>query len=144
MRKYPHMMPSDHQTWSRALELLSGRMRRVWYDVHVGQAVEVPAGAPDYLHRVAAGVTRKRIDVVADLGAGLWVIEVKSWGSHQAIGQARLYYDLFVKEFEVGVPVYGVVVCDQVDPDIVATAQGMGVQLWATGFTLGDRFEYGR
>ncbi len=127
MPTYPHMLAEDVAVWSRYLESPLVRIDEVWYDVHVGKPVDVGSDASDMDRRIAAGVTRKRIDVVALVGDVFWVIEVKPRADMMAVGQAVSYPRLFVQEFEPRRGVLGVIICDEVDADIVSICEELGV-----------------
>lgn len=131
MPHYPHMMWQDTDVWTRFLQGEGHRIRRVWYDVHVGAAVDVGSGGDELLRRVAGGVTRKRIDVVAQVGGGYWVVEVKPFGGMVALGQVLTYSRLFGAEFPDRHPVVPVVVCDTVDEDVKGEFEDAGVGVWA-------------
>lgn len=126
---YPHMMALDIEVWSKYLAAPVVPIKEVWYDVHVGGAVEVSGGSDEILHRVAAGVTRKRIDVVCRVGGGYWVVEVKPFGSMLALGQILSYTRLFVQEYRPDGEVIPVVVCSSVDLDLIDEFGDVGVLL---------------
>lgn len=127
MPHYRHMLYEDTAVWTRFLEGEHPLLRRVWYDVHVGSRVAVDYGSAAWLGRVSAGVTRKRIDVVAAVGGGYWVIEVKPFGGMVALGQVVTYSRLFAAEYAAGQTVVPVVVCDHVDPDCMDDFEAAGV-----------------
>lgn len=127
MPKYAHMMPMDRDVWTRFLESGDFPLKEVWYDVHVGKPVALPAEATELDRRVAAGITRKRIDVVAHVKGGYWVIEVKPKADMTALGQVLSYFRLFVAEYRVDGEVWPVVVCDQVDDDLLDEYEEFGV-----------------
>lgn len=131
LRKYPHMMPQDSRIWTRYL--LSNHMRsnEVWYDLHVGNAVVLPEGSSEAMQRVSDGVTRKRIDVVARIGGGFWVIEIKPIGTMAALGQAVTYRNLFAKEYAGAAESVPVVLCALIEEDIIETADDLGVLVLA-------------
>ena len=131
---YPHMGPEDAAVWTRFLERGGHGFEAVWYDVHVGMAVDVPEGSPDWLLRVAAGVTRKRIDVVARRGGLYLIIEVKPYANQLALGQAIVYVRLFYKEFASLGPARACIVCDQVDGDVGPIASEMGVLVFSNEY----------
>ena len=130
MPQYPHMMTADRDVWTRFLETEGHRLLRVWYDVHVGEAVSVVSGSDELIRRVARGITRKRIDVVARVGGGYWVIEVKPFGGMVALGQVLTYSRLFAGEYSVDGPIVPVVVCDRVDPDVMGDFEAASVGVW--------------
>ena len=131
---YPHMLPQDAETWTRFLQGRQWVPEHVWYDLHVGQEVQLPAGSPAWLLRVAAGVTRKRIDVVGFLGGTYYVVEVKPYMNQLALGQALVYVPLFEAEFALQGKAVACVVCDQVDIDVGPIANRMGVTIWSNEY----------
>lgn len=134
--KYPHMLREDSAVWRKYLAGGPAAFSEVWYDVHVGTAVKVPAGSPDWMQRVSDGVTRKRIDVVARLTTWFWVIELKPVCGMAALGQAVTYQDLFEGEHADGDSVLPVVICNQVEADVRRTADRLGVLVIAVDGVL--------
>ena len=119
MSSYPHFLAADTDVWSRYLADPVVPIKEVWYDVHVGSPLLLAPGADEMDKRIAAGVSRKRIDVVAKIGAGFWIIEVKPIADQQALGQLINYTRLFRQEFDVPGEVFPVVVCDEVDDNVI-------------------------
>jgi len=70
MPHYPHLLTDDTEVWTKYLESPITEMKRVWYDLHVGSPVKLGPGADETDKKIAAGVTKKRIDVVASVGGG--------------------------------------------------------------------------
>lgn len=120
-------MTEDTAVWTRFLETDGWRLRRVWYDVRVGQSVLGNVEVSPRERRIAEGLTRKRIDVVAQVGAGFWVIEVKPFANMKALGQALTYSRLFEKEYTVSGEVIPVIVCNEYDVDILPEFDDYGV-----------------
>lgn len=133
MPHYPHMLAEDTEVWTKYLMDPVIPILEVWYDVHVGHGVLLPMGHDDLDKRIAQGVTRKRIDVVCRHSNSIWVVEIKPLGSMTALGQALAYCGLFVREYSTGGPVLPVVVCDQVDEDLVDDYDAAGVGLIVNG-----------
>lgn len=131
---YRHMLPEDTAIWTRWLQKNSHRITGVWYDVHVGQALIAPPGLHPSIQRDADAITRKRIDVVAKAPPEIWVIEVKPVGNYTALGQAQVYSRLFRLEYNAGLPVVPLVVCAEIDPDLVDDYQRLGVRFEQTGW----------
>ena len=127
MPHYPHMMAEDIAVWSKYLRDPLVPIKEVWYDVHVGRAVEIPGGGTQIDRRIAAGITRKRIDVIAAVGGGYWVVEVKPFASMLALGQVLSYTRLFKAEFAPVGEVWPVIVCDHVDDDLLDEFDAAGV-----------------
>lgn len=127
MPHYPHMLAEDTAVWTKFLQTDSDRLKEVWYDVHVGSGVLLPVGADDVERRIAAGVTRKRIDVVARVAGGYWVVEVKPVANMTAVGQVISYARLFGAEYRVDGDVVPVIVCDSYDEDLVDEFDELGI-----------------
>ncbi len=121
------MMAEDVAVWTRYLRSPLVRIDEVWYDVHVGAPIPTGPDATEADRKVAAALGKKRIDVVARVGDVFWVIEVKPRADMTAVGQAVSYLRLFVQEFEPRRGVMGVIVCDEVDGDIVSVCEELGV-----------------
>ena len=127
MPTYPHFLAADTDVWTRYLADPIVPIKEVWYDVHVGGAVQLLPDADEMDRRIAAGVTRKRIDVVAKVGAGFWIIEVKPVAGMVAIGQIIIYTRLFLQEFQVTGEVFPVIIADEVDQDVAPEIDSLGV-----------------
>jgi hypothetical protein len=126
---YQHMMVEDTIVWTKFLESKFVEIKEVWYDVRVGMPVLVGDGSDDTLNRIAAGLTRKRIDVVASVGGGLWVIEVKPYANMYAVGQVITYVRLFKQEYTSPGRVVPVIICDDYDEDLVDEFDELGVMV---------------
>lgn len=119
MPAYPHMLAEDTAVWTKYLQSPLVLIKEVWYDVHVGKQVEGLDPSDILGQRIAAGITRKRIDVVARVGGGFWVIEVKPRANMVALGQVLTYSRLFIAEYRPEGEVWPVIVCDSADEDLV-------------------------
>ncbi|KKN05288.1 hypothetical protein LCGC14_1088790 [marine sediment metagenome] len=132
-RRYEQMMVEDMGPWTEFLRSDSMPLLQVWYNVHVGQAVEVPDGSPEYMKAHAAAVSRKRIDAVGRTANEIWIIEVKPYATMYAIGQVIVYEVLFRREFEMNMPSRKVIVAASSDPDILEAAAKYEVKLVNVG-----------
>jgi len=127
---YRHMMMADAELWTEFLEARAVEFVRVWYDVHVGQELDVGAGSDELVRRISRGVTRKRIDVVGLVGQVHWVIEIKPFGGYVALGQVLTYRRLLMAEYGGIRACLGVVICEQMDADCVADFEAEGVRVY--------------
>ena len=127
--RYPHMLPEDVVVWREYLGGDQVDFNCVWYDVHVGHAMSVPLGSPAYMHRVVAGISRKRIDVVGLVGDELRIIELKGHAGMESIGQVVTYRQLFLAEFKTRLPVTCWIICGTADRDILDLAEKLEVQI---------------
>ncbi|MFZ2149255.1 MAG: hypothetical protein WAV28_18750 [Sedimentisphaerales bacterium] len=130
MSYYPHMLAEDVAVWTKFIQKMQAAIYRVWYDVHVGSAVPLPEEASQIELKVAAGITRKRIDCICHVGAEFWVIEVKPFGNMLALGQAYTYARLFGNEYQVPGRIVPVVVCDELDRDMRGRFAELGVMVF--------------
>ncbi|MBA7540029.1 hypothetical protein ES705_32318 [subsurface metagenome] len=127
MTHYPHMLAEDTEVWSKYLAAPVHRITEVWYDLHVGGPVAGVKPEDKLGMRIASGITRKRIDVVARVGGGWWVVEIKPFASMLALGQVLSYTRMFIEEYRPIEEVKSVVVCDAVDPDLLDEFEADGV-----------------
>lgn len=127
MPHYPHLMAEDSAVWTTFLQSEFIKIKEVWYDVRVGKAVELPEFTSDMEKRISAGLTRKRIDVVAAVGGGLWVIELKPYADMYALGQVLTYVRLFRLEYVSPGDVIPVIICSDFDKDMVEEFDEFGV-----------------
>lgn len=130
---YPHMLAEDVRVWTKFLKTDAHRLREVWYDLRVGQSVLLSEGASDMERKISLGLTRKRIDVVAAVAGGLWVIEVKPYANMYAMGQVLTYVRLFAQEYVTVGEVTPVLVCDSYDTDLVDEFDEFGVLVLEAG-----------
>ena len=127
MPHYPHMLREDTEVWTRFLESGFIKIKEVWYDVRVGLPVFLGLGADVRDKRIAAGLTRKRIDAVAAVGGGLWIIELKPYANMYAVGQILTYTRLFVKEYVTHGQVVSVIICNDYDKDLLGQFDELGI-----------------
>jgi len=127
MPSYPHMLAEDTAVWSKYLASPVLPIKEVWYDVHVGRPVLLPVGAPDIDQRIARGITRKRIDAICRVDSALWVVEIKPFASMLALGQVLSYTRMFIEEFRPTEDVASVIVCDDVDVDLLDEFEALDV-----------------
>ncbi|MBA7554600.1 hypothetical protein ES705_47226 [subsurface metagenome] len=127
MPSYPHMLTEDTDVWTAYLKAPLVPITEVWYDLHVGEPV-TPVDAADILGaRIAAGISRKRIDVVAKVDRGYWVIEVKPFAGMLAVGQILSYTRLFISEYLPAEEVWPVIICLNADPDLISNYEAYGI-----------------
>lgn len=131
MSTYPHFLAGDVPVWTRFLESGDWPLDEVWYDVHVGRPVEVVAPGDQLTERISAGVTRKRVDVVARRGVDYWCVEVKPVCGMVAVGQAMVYSRILAEEHGEIESVVPVVICDTVDRDVEDMLDELGVMVIA-------------
>lgn len=132
MPHYPHMMVEDTAVWTKFLESKAVEIRRVWYDVRVGMSVLRMGDNQSQEEQIAAGLTRKRIDVIASVGKDFWVIEVKPRANMYAIGQVLVYTRLFAQEYVSTGQIISVIVCGNSDEDLLDEFEDFGILVFET------------
>jgi len=130
---YPHLMPDDTEIWTRWLTLYPDVARRVWYDLHVGTPMAAASRLDPQMRAVAAGVSRKRIDVVLLTATEYVVCEIKPEARYTALGQVLVYWRLFREEFGVVEACRPGVICRALDPDCRMEFRSHGVRVWEVG-----------
>jgi hypothetical protein len=116
LHKYPGMRPKDVAIWDAFLVQHPDAFFRVWYDVHLGDPVQVEADREEQLKSGMYDVARWCVDVLADDGTGFWAIEIKPNAGAGALGQALGYAALLNKEHVFDRPVRPAVLTDNVAP----------------------------
>lgn len=132
MPHYPHMMVEDTAVWTKFLLMQVVEIRKVWYDVRVGLSVLLMGANQTMESRIAAGLTRKRIDVIALVGDDFWVIEVKPRANMYAIGQVLVYTRLFGQEYVSTGQIISVIVCGNSDEDLQDEFEDFGILVFET------------
>jgi len=127
MPHYCHMMREDTEVWTKFLASEFIEIKEVWYDVKIGNPVYVAPDATDMERKIAAGLTRKRIDVVAAVGGGIWIIEVKPCANMYAVGQVLTYTRLFKLTYISPGDVVPVIICHDFDEDLEDEFDELGV-----------------
>ena len=129
MVQYPGMLAQDRIVWTAMLTEFPTLFARVAYNVHVGTSSLAAPGQTPMEIAIAQGVGRKRIDVVADTGQAIWIIEVKPYGNHTALGQVQLYADLFERDYEPALPLEPVLIVASHDPDLMPLAERLRIRV---------------
>lgn len=130
---YPHMMDSDGRVWTKFLESEPVALEKVWYDLRVGEGLQLEPGASEIMQGIARALTTKRIDVVGLRGLYYFVIEVKPMADMVALGQALGYSLMFASKYKVKGNIMPAVVCERADPDVINAYKVAGVTVFEVG-----------
>lgn len=129
-RKYPHLLPDEAETWTRFLVAEPDYFNLVEYDVHVGRGMEPDPEWPENIKRMAASITRKRIDVVCIRLGETWLVDVKDRAGISAIGCMLAYEKLWSADHPESPRPRLCVICSRCDRDVEEVAQAMDVRLF--------------
>ncbi len=125
-----HMLRVDVPIWYRFLEKHKGKFIALYYDCRLGGPGLIPADYDDKLRGMWKYLGAKRADVIAETKDEIWIIEVTNVVHVKALGQLMLYKSLWFEDPKSSKPVEMVLVCDEVDEDVVASMQGYGIRIF--------------
>lgn len=127
---YPHLLANDARVWTKLLEQEPGIFEKVWYDLRVGEGLQLGPGPEPLTKGIAQALTTKRIDVVGLRALAYFVIEIKPIADMEALGQALGYSLLFAGQYRVKGDIVPAVVCGKVDMDVVDAYKIAGVTIF--------------
>jgi len=116
--RYPHMLRQDYPVWNHFLSTYSKDFIRLFYDVRVGgPSLSIPNLEPS-MKRMWYDINAKRIDCIAEKQDLIWIIEVADRPGLRAVGQLCTYCALWFEDPAILKPAVGVLVCEDLDPDL--------------------------
>jgi hypothetical protein len=123
------MLPSDVPLWHRYLDAHANEFLKFYYNVRVGGPDVSKLEGDETLKRMWYLNTAKRIDVIAEGAADLWIIEVASSPYLRAVGQCLSYLYLWNLDPKIDKPAKMVLLCYYLDSDLekVLTHHGVSV-----------------
>jgi hypothetical protein len=116
--RYPHMLKEDYPVWTSFISSHAKDFIRLFYDVRVGGPVLANLPADKKLNKMWYDLNAKRIDVLAEKRDELWIIEVAARPGLRALGQLCTYCGLWLDDPKIKKPAVGVLVCEDLDPDL--------------------------
>lgn len=129
-RKYPGLIPVECAIWS---EFVKGHPRffnSVEYNVRVGEGVEPVASVEEQYPGLTRTLTAKRIDAVGWSDDTPTIVEVKDAARMTALGEIVTYVELYKQTFRYAGVLPVIVVCVDVDPDLVDIFADRNVDLF--------------
>jgi hypothetical protein len=131
----PHMLFPDVPVWYSWLEKYGQFINRLYYDCLLGGPWMSPAQLADPLSYLWAHNTSKRADAIAELKDEVWIIEVSTSPGLRAIGQLLSYQSLWIEDPKINKPEKLVLVCANLDTDLIACAARYGIVTYVTPIT---------
>jgi hypothetical protein len=116
--KYPHMSPSDVAIWERFLLYYPAFLGEVAYNVRVGQGQDPGTSYEMNIREMAVKLTQYRIDVLNKKDDNYFIIELKRDPGSGTIGQLISYMDLFKIDYPELRPVFPILICNRMTPDL--------------------------
>lgn len=134
----PQMPASDLGVWRDFIAHRGAEWRSYAYDVELHGGDTPIASSDPGTARAWARAIAKRLDVAAIRPSGVTLIEVRRHARHATLGQIQVYARLFPRDYP-DTPIEGLmIVCETIDPDVLAVAKSAGVTVWTTSAgTLG-------
>lgn len=130
--KPPHMLETDIPVWYRFLEKYATYFEKLWYDVLLGGPLLTPEQQKDTYWLMWRANVSKRADAIAELKDELWIIEVATRPGLRAVGQLLVYQSLWIEDTKILKPETLVLVCEEVDTDLIASAARVGIRVYVT------------
>lgn len=130
--KYPHMAPNDVPIWEAFLTQHANLLTRVAYDVRIGQGVEIPAGTPENISKMAKDLSQLRIDALNITPSEIWIIEIKFDPSVSLVGQLVSYAQLFPETYPDTPPIKQVAIVNKISRDLDSILTQRGIQYFIT------------
>lgn len=124
------MLDSDVPVWYRFLEKWGRYFDTLWYDVLLGGPTLTPEQENDTYWQMWRQNVSKRADALAELDDELWIIEVATRPGLRAVGQLLVYQSLWIEDPKIIKPEILVLVCQEVDTDLIASATRLGIRVY--------------
>ncbi len=121
------MLRVDMPIWYRFLDEHGNKFIALYYNCLLGGPDLTREEEKDPLKQMWLRSTSKRADVIAETKDEIWIIEVTSESKVRAFGQLMLYTMLWGLDPKSTKPVKAVLVCDEIDTDVIAGAETYGV-----------------
>lgn len=131
----PHMLFPDIPVWYSWLEKYGHIIKNLYYDCLLG-GPWLPEGYLDdpMTYQWAYNIS-KRADAIAELENEVWIIEVSTSPGLRAVGQIMSYLSLWVEDPKIMKPEKGILVCTDVDTDLLSSAARYGIVTYVTPIT---------
>lgn len=126
----PHMLKQDVPVWYRFLEKYGHLFTALYYDCLLGGPFLTPDQEKDPYWRGYRANVSKRADAIAELQNEAWIIEVADRPGLRAVGQIQVYRSLWLEDPKIIKPEKPVLVCEEVDKDLLSSAARYGIQIY--------------
>ncbi len=115
---YPHLIQEDIDIWEAFLARYTHRYTHFDYDVRVGRGRPIADNEPDNIKKMAADLSRRRIDAIGYTTSEIHIIEITQVAGLKAIGQLFTYPTLYALTYKPLKPIRSVLVCETLETDI--------------------------
>lgn len=129
------MLDPDIPVWYRFLEKWGFLFTNLYYDCLLGGPLLSPDQMEDPMWRMWRANISKRADAIAELENEIWIIEVAQRPGLRAIGQLMTYLALWTEDPQITKLEIPVLVCQELDTDLIASAAKYGIRTYVTPLT---------
>jgi len=126
------MLWPDVPVWYSFLQNYGKLFTSLYYDCLLGGPVLSREALADKLTYQWAYNISKRADAIAETRDEVWIIEVSYSPGLRAVGQLLSYMSLWVEDPKISKPEKMVLVCHEVDTDLLASAARYGIITYVT------------
>lgn len=123
----PHMLREDVPVWQRFQGKYSVLWKKLYLDVLVGGPFLSAEEEKDNMKRMWRYNNSKRLDALAVLENGVWIIEVTASPGLRALGQLLTYVSLWQDDDPLSLIETPVLVCETLDTDLISSAAKFGI-----------------
>lgn len=127
-RKPEHISPEDYLIWLRWFPKQRARVRRMWFDVGLGEGRPSPPGASIAEQFMWLRLTQKRADVIVEYDDAIEIVELREAAQSSAIGRLLMYAELWKKEAQIDKPLRLRLVTNVFDQDVALAAKAAGIE----------------
>jgi len=129
------MLFPDVPVWYSWLEQYGKYISNLYYDCLLGGPWLSKSALQDKLTYSWAYNISKRADAIAELDNEVWIIEVSTSPGLSAVGQIMSYMSLWLEDIKIDKPERMILVCNEVDTDLLACAARYGILTYVTPIT---------
>ena len=112
------MSPEDYEIWQRWRPLHKSEISELYFDVGLGGGSPVPDQYDEQMRWMWLRNTQKRADVVAVMGGGVEIIELRTMASENAVGRLLCYGMLWLDDPVIVASLRLRLVTDDYDADV--------------------------
>lgn len=127
--KYPHLFGVESRLIDSFIIKYKSILKRIAFDIPVGQGRPGDTSNDASLDKIWKYSTSYKVDALADFGISLWLIECKTIGNPEAIGQLISYNTLFRRTYSFAQTLSLVLLCADHHPDLDTVAHSSNIQI---------------
>lgn len=130
------MANPENAVWQAFREANAPAMRALYFNVHCGTVPGLTASTPDDENRIRSALWSKRVDVVVETAAEVWLIECKTNVRPSSVGQTLTYKPLIgARKANWNAPRL-ILIGATFDPDALALCGTLGLECYQQPFRL--------